>query len=146
MTAVMKVRQSGGHPTSRRAVLALTAAATVASPLVSLRALAGADAGLIESAATLRAREADIRLSDASPAARTDAEMFAESDAWYRALEAVTRASATSSRGLREKAEALVIALKREVPPFLTDTVEDVGAAHDLLALSLARDVLRVLA
>ena len=132
--------------TSRRAALALTAAAAVASPIIGMREIVSSDARLIENADRLKAREAAIRLSDASPADRTDAEMFAESDAWYQALEAVTKTSAASPRGLRAKAEALVIALNREVPSFLTDTVEDAGAAHDLLALSLARDVLRVLA
>ena len=129
----------------RRDVLGLAAAAA-AAPVIGVGVAGARDDRLMANIAAFRAAEADIQASNAAPSSRNDVDTDREADAWYQAIVAVAGAAAATALGLPEKARALVIALEREVPAFIGDTVEDVGQAHDVLALSLARDVLRVLA
>jgi hypothetical protein len=139
-----------GRELGRRTVAAggvallMSAAAVTPSAIAEALGASNPDAHLFRCVAAVRRCDAALRVSDAATGlARTDDELEEEIAAWHRALDAVIATEATTREGVRQKAAALLIALEREVPSFLVDTIESVGRPHDNLALSLARDVLR---
>jgi hypothetical protein len=124
-------------PLSRRAALA--------APVALAAATAGAapthpDAALIAACEELKAAERATREADAAPSC-SDAEMHAVCRRWSAAVEAVSDLPATTPAGVRAKAEAVLIALRREVTVFPGETFEASCAPHEWLAFRLAEDI-----
>lgn len=121
---------------SRRAALAAPAA-LVAAPVM---AAPHPDAALLAACAELKAAERATREADAALLC-SDAEIAAVSRRWSDAMEAVSDLPATTPAGVRAKAEALLIATRREVTVFDGETLEDSCESHEWLAYRLAEDI-----
>lgn len=74
--------------------------------------------------------------------AMPDEQARAISDNRYDLLAELQSLPAQTPEGLRAKAKVLLLALQTDVPEMLEDTLETAGQPHDLLALSLIKDVL----
>ena len=108
------------------------------------------DEALIAAVTELRQRDAEHQglkpIMGGPDAAEADrAWSYCDETLWPRQnelIETITGTPARSPEGLRAKALALELWLNREVPVFVGETFEDRAEAPDLLAMSLARDVM----
>ena len=130
---------------TRRGALAGAALAQVspAAPMVAVAA--EPDAALLAACEELKAVERATREVDEDPRI-SDAAVGAVARRWSAAVESESDLPATTPAGIRAKAEALRLVLRREVPVHFGETFEDSCEPHEWLAFKLAEDIVLRLA
>ena len=125
-----------------------TAKGSVAKPL-SAGGAGELDGQLLAAVTELRQRDAEVQglkpIMGGPDAAEADRALsYCDEVLWPRQKElikTITETPAGTPEGLRAKAQALDLWLNREVPVFNGETFEDRADTPELLAMSLARDI-----
>src|ERR1700722_8718054 len=130
---------------SRRALFGAGASILTGVALItggSIPISAAGDADLIAACAEAARCEAWRQQVNASDVEHTDAQLDELNTAWRSAFERVLSLPATTLPGLRAKAEAMRLAVREFVDQGPDYTMEEWANLHELLADSVAGDVL----
>jgi hypothetical protein len=130
---------------SRRALFGAGASILTGVALItggSIPITAAGDADLIGACAEARRCEAWRQQVNASDIEHTDQQLDELNTAWHGAFGRVLALPATTMQGLKAKAEVMRLAVREFVVHGPDYTMEDWADLHDLLADSVASDVL----
>jgi hypothetical protein len=146
LTATNSITMPAGPPApSRRALFGAGASILTGVALITggiIPVTAGGDVDLIAACAEAKRCEAWRQQVNATGVALTDEQLTELNETWQTAFERVLSLPATTFPGLRAKAEAMRLAVREFVVHGPDCTMEDWADLHELLADSVAGDVL----
>lgn len=116
------------------------------TPIGAVPALASMhpDAAVFAASERVHAAEAVVVASDATQG-ESDAEVAAISNRWDDAADTLADLQPLTMEGLRAKAEAALVVLRREVKKFNDESIEDHAQIHEWMALKVVEDLLRLI-